>query len=398
MNGDACRSCGGTLIHRVDFGAQPLCNGYLTTPTENEFRASLRMAQCRSCSLVQLIDLVPPTNLQPREPLQYNEPEGHLDHLANGLPEPPLPVQRICGITYKDESLVKRLANRWASSWAIVCPEKDLGITSPSAGIETLQSHLTARGLNDFITRCGPPDLIVARHILEHVPYPQELLRRASAALAPQGRLLLEVPDCSSAFEFLDYSAAWEEHAFYFTPTTFQRTVIRSGWTIEHYGVYPYTLEDCLVIVASHRETEVERLSEVWEQDEQKWQSFVAGFQATRQLWSDRLTEYRSKYGQVAMFGAGHLAITFLNILGVGDLVSFVVDDSPMKIGKFMPGSKLPIQPSKTLAERGVKICLLAVAPESEPRVLERNGQFLTQGGRFISIFPRSPLAVETRL
>jgi hypothetical protein len=44
------------------------------------------------------------------------------------------------------------------------------------------------------------------------------------------------------------------------------------------------------------------------------------------------------------MFGADHLACTFVNLLGLKDVVRFVADDNPHKLGLFMPGSRLPIR------------------------------------------------------
>ena len=94
------------------------------------------------------------------------------------------------------------------------------------------------------------------------------------------------------------------------------------------------------------------------------------------------------------MFGAGHLACAFANFMGVADLIEFVADDTPQKQNKFLPGARLPIVPSAALAERGIKLCLLALSIGNEDAVIGRNDAFARAGGMFRSIFRASPRSI----
>ena len=84
-----------------------------------------------------------------------------------------------------------------------------------------------------------------------------------------------------------------------------------------------------------------------------------------------------------------------VNLLGLKDLLGFVVDDDPNKKGLLMPGSHLPISGSAALLERGVALCLLNMSPESEEKVVAKNKAFLEAGGTFASVFPESRYALE---
>ena len=94
------------------------------------------------------------------------------------------------------------------------------------------------------------------------------------------------------------------------------------------------------------------------------------------------------------MFGAGHLASTFLTVMDVADLIEFVVDDNPNKRGLFMPGSHLPIVGSDALLNSEARLCLLGLNPLSEQKVIERQRAFTEAGGVFKSIFPSSVVAL----
>ena len=77
------------------------------------------------------------------------------------------------------------------------------------------------------------------------------------------------------------------------------------------------------------------------------------------------------------MFGAGHLACMFINVMGLNDEIAFVVDDHPAKRGLRMPGSSLPILPSSALIDDGVSVCLTSLSPESEEKVIRNQASFL---------------------
>jgi hypothetical protein len=102
--------------------------------------------------------------------------------------------------------------------------------------------------------------------------------------------------------------------------------------------------------------------------------------------------------GRVALFGAGHLAVKFLNLFGLKDLVYCVIDDHPDKAGLCMPGSGLPVRPSSVLIEERIDLCLLALSPESERKVIAARHDYASRGGRFRSIFASSPIAFRGTL
>ncbi|HWW85835.1 MAG TPA: hypothetical protein VNZ26_19695, partial [Vicinamibacterales bacterium] len=97
----------------------------------------------------------------------------------------------------------------------------------------------------------------------------------------------------------------------------------------------------------------------------------------------------------IALFGAGHLACTFVSVFDVADSIDCIIDDNPHKRGLYMPGSRLPIVGSAALLERDVSLCLLSLNPIGEEKVVSKNEAFVARGGVFASIFPASPRAMR---
>jgi hypothetical protein len=237
---------------------------------------------------------------------------------------------------------------------------------------------------------------LLVRHILEHAHDVGCFLGGIKELVLPGGYVIFEVPDSTRFLEKCDYSAVWEEHVVYFTPATFRRCFAVHGLELVHFESFPYSLENSLVgIVRLQAESAPPQSNpdELW-QELGRALRFFQGLGQQRRRFQNYLSRYRDRTGKVALLGAGHLACTFINLLGLKDQVEFVVDDNPHKAGLFMPGSRLPIRGSSSLAVGDVRLCLLTVSPESEDRVIARNRDFVGKGGTFASIFPDSRYAL----
>ena len=399
--GNTCRLCHSPkMAPLLDFGPQPICNRFLAAADAPEQLFPLALTQCMSCGLIQLVDVAQPQELCPRfDWITYREAEGHLDSMVDwilnvtGLAR----TARICGVSYKDTSTLDRFRQRDFHNVMQIDPAADLGIHGAGGGIETIQERLSCRiRTSDVASRCGAADLLIARHILEHAHDLHGFLRGLDALLAPGGFVAFEVPDFNTALTQFDYSTVWEEHAVYFTPATFARAFKPLGLELVATVLYPYPLENSLVAIARRNGSGQPAASQAdVAEDLELGQAYRAEFPRLRQRMERYLSSFRREQGPIAIFGAGHLACKFVNLLGLRDLVEFVVDDHPQKKGMYMPGSRLPIQASSALTERGIRLCLTSLNPESEEKVLSKNQQFVKQGGRFASIFPASPNSLK---
>jgi hypothetical protein len=394
----SCRVCGTITEGLIDFGMQPYSNRYLHSCDEPEERFHLQVVTCGQCGLVQLAEPPPPGFLRPRvDWIRYNEPEGHLDEVAQGLAAR-LADRRepyVLGISYKDSSLVERLLHRGCGRGDVLASE-DFLVTDEHAGIETIQEACTADVARRIRERRGAADVVVARHILEHAQDQRGFLAAVRLLMQPDGLLVLEVPDATRSLADGDYSTIWEEHVVYFTARHLRLAVEAAGFTDVEIAEFPYPLENSLVLVCrAYDSRDVQaggsHFGPEWGQARELARRYGSGFEARRADVAAALDELRSHGHRVAVFGAGHLCVKFVNLLGLEQRIELVIDDNPRKKGMFLPGSRLPIVGSeRLLADDGPDVCLSSLSPESEERVLAKLGVFLDRGGRFASIFPAS--------
>jgi len=113
------------------------------------------------------------------------------------------------------------------------------GIEMDAAAAERARPFADQLHVGDVLTAPYPDgafDVVTALHVLEHVPDPVAMLRRMLAWLAPDGLLIVEVPNAGGLGARL-FGAAWcglelPRHLSQFTPDSLERAVVRAGGRI----------------------------------------------------------------------------------------------------------------------------------------------------------------------
>ena len=398
-----CRSA--ALSPVIDIGLQPIGNRFLKTQNDSEEKFPIALLQCSTCGVVQIEEPVPASALKPRyDWITYNEPEPHLDGLVDILTELPgiRPGSIAAGVSFKDDSTLARLEKKGLERWRLD-PADDLGITEKGIGVETIQDRLKpavanaiVRGSAKALAERPAADLLLVRHILEHATEPLQFIEALLRLVKPGGYVVVEVPDCSRAFDCRDYTTIWEEHTLYYTPDTFRQGFARAGLDVVRTENYPYPFENSLVAIVRRGNGAASTLDGTdLERERRRGRMFGEAFPAERDRVRRFLEAYRREKGRIVLFGAGHLAVTFLGVFGVDDLMDGVIDDNPNKRGMFMPGSRLPIVGSSALGDRNISLCLLSLNPIGEEKVMANNRAFVERGGTFASIFPASAHALK---
>ncbi len=386
-----CTVCAYSHLHsKIDFGSNPPANRFLSSDQHREDRFSLTLGYCPQCETIQLTQQMPKEAVQPRFPwLSYNEPEGHLDDAVSQICKLPGvgPSTSVLGLTYKDQSTLDRLTRR--------------GITQSSCLSYTIFQPLA-------LCQDTPVDLLIARHIVEHAHSAAQFISELKSTIAPNGYLIIEIPDSEKLLKWGNHGFIWEEHISYFTEHSLHTLASQVGAKLIWSQKYPYPYEDSLMAAfqfTSSRDEEKEQhsaavefsrgsndqlLSHVGCKSNDLLDQFHRDFITAKTKWRERLVTLRNQGYKLAVFGAGHLAVKWINFLQLADLFDCVIDDHPHKVGMFMPGSKLPILSSEALVERGIQICISTLSPETEQKVKIKLAKYFDAGGFFIHAFHSS--------
>ena len=134
-------------------------------------------------------------------------------------------------------------------------------------------------------------------------------------------------------------------------------------------------------VVAAERELGIDRFS--------TWCAFAERVDTLKTEVMDCLNDLRAAGHRLAGYGAPAKGSTLLEFFGVGpDLLDFIADRSPLKQGRYTPGSHIPIVAPERLLEEPSPDHVLLLAWNFEEEILAQQAQFRRRGGKFILPVP----------
>jgi SAM-dependent methyltransferase len=392
--GRGCRLCGCALEGPVlDLGSLPVCNHFAESRV-NWPTYPLLIACCRRCGLTQLVQTPPLEAIMPRAPwIRYNEPQDHLDDLVSRLLARYRDMPKLAiGVGPFEQPLLDRLAKRGLATRTVDLLARAAAPTGRYPYLETWQALLRTDVLGETHS-LGSADIVSCRYLLEHCHAPLASLKALARLLSSDGILIIEVPDSATFIAANDYCFPWEEHVSYFVEPTFRAIVEAAGLEVVDFLRYPGPLEDALVAVLQHRRTRATHSPPPAGAAVEQFAGYRNAFPLVREAAQRRIAALAGPdRAGVALVGAGHHAVMFVNTFGLGSNIAIAVDDDANKRGRFAPGIDVPIIASADLMDRhGLRACLLAVSPRTEGMVREKLAPLAARGVAFHTIYAGLP-------
>ncbi|MFM7373893.1 MAG: class I SAM-dependent methyltransferase, partial [Chthoniobacterales bacterium] len=350
----------------------------------------LRVLGCLDCGLVQLERIPAIETLRPHfDWLRYNEPEAHLDEVADAVARLAPTERPVVGLTYKDNTFLARVQNLgFENVRQDIAGQVFAGSSSPW-GVETVADWLASGSAEGTTSDAG---LVVARHVIEHCQNPSNAVRAMLSWLGSDGLLFVEVPGCREALERGIPELLWEEHASYFTESTLKQLLTSSGAEVVHFSEHAYPFESSLVAIvrpAAGAKAVAAR------GDVGLAEQFGRQVKERVNVTAQGLQRRESAKQRTVIFGAGHLSCAFLSLSQSAECIECVLDDTPQKSGLYLAGTQLPIVATSDLPAGAPGLCLMAVHPSSEQKVYDRLAPLRAAGWQVASIFPDSKYGVR---
>ncbi len=191
-------------------------------------------------------------------------------------------------------------------------------------------------------------DLLLSRHVLEHIDQPAAFIQRLRRTLGSNKAAIVffEVPNLAY---ILRDTAIWDiiyEHVSYFSPQSLIYLFSHADFNVldsadAYQGQFLY-------IEASPREPNTPPnqpdhppLSILRKQIE----VFSRRSQEKLQHWQSRIANLHQSGERVVVWGAGSKGISFLNMLNIRDEIEYIVDINPRKHERFVTGAGQQIVP-----------------------------------------------------
>jgi SAM-dependent methyltransferase len=404
MTAAACRFCAAPLQHVfIDLGATPPANAYLEPEQLNRGEVSfpLRAYVCERCFLVQLEAFQSPDEIFGHYAYFSSFSQSWLDH-AKAFAEAATeqlalgPKSLVVEVASNDGYLLQYFRELGVPVLGIE-PAANVAAVARSRGIPTVTRFFGRAAADKLLAEGKGADLLVGNNVLAHVPDLNDFVAGLARLLKPTGTLSLEFPHLLKLIEQVQFDTIYHEHFSYFSLGAAERVLAAHGLEVvdvEELATHGGSLR----LSARHcgRTTPSARVAALRNREARAGLADLAGYRGFAERVATVkhdllrfLIEARIAGKRVVGYGAAAKGNTLLNSCGIrGDLLDYVVDVSPHKQGRYLPGSRLPIVPPARLRETEPDYVL--ILPWNLADEIRRDaGHIAEWGGRFVIAIPR---------
>jgi SAM-dependent methyltransferase len=333
----------------LNLGDQPLANAYrLELSNENENSFPLELLLCQECFHGQLSVAVDPEILYSdyayvsgtTRSLRQNFEE--LAHYLNQRFQRP----QILDIAANDGTFVQVLKDLGLEAIG-VDPAKNLVEAAQKEGINIIEGFWSSEFAENFTKQF---DVITAMNVLAHVGNPLDFLLGCKKALTDNGSVFIQTSQ-AHMINNGEFDTIYHEHHSFFNTKSLIRLAGRAGlyvvngsYTPIHGMSYRWELrhspsEETLDIVRDEERRGMYSLD--------TYSLFASKARLVANSVREIVDAARSQGFLISSYGAAAKSQTFNNFAGIKPDV--VVDDNPLKVGRFTPGSGVAIQDANSL-------------------------------------------------
>lgn len=399
-----CRLCNSSRLEKVlDLGTTPLANELPAFPQIDQEQFPLYLAQCGGCGHVQLPVVVDPERLfrdyvyvSGTSPVFVSHFERYAEELRrHHLDEGDLVVE----IGSNDGTLLCALATTGVRVLG-VDPAKDIAAAATASGVETWPEFFTAETAKRIVDQRGFAQVVIANNVFAHADDLRGIVDGVKAVLEPGGLFVFEVSYLPDVLLKTLLDTIYHEHLSYHSLGPLLGFFARAGMSVVDACWVPTHGGSIRVYVQNSKARAPTDRCWALVGNETALLGFGGGFRAPFDGFNaridDRKTELRrllrgAKMGgkTVAGYGAPAKATTLLYAFDLQHgVLDYVVDDNPLKQGRYLPGTGIPVFPSSAIGDSKPDY-VVVFAWNFAASILEKLKAYRDAGGKVVVPLPK---------
>lgn len=398
---DKCRISDSSLEKFVSYGDMPIANGFLS---EGEFKSEyyfpLEVGFCEKSKMVQLIT-------QPDPEIMFHDHYAFFSSLSTSMQKH--------FKTFADEVKSRFVKNTNQMVMELGCNDgiflqhfkdyRHLGI-EPSLNVAEVSR---SKGLNvenrffgqalaeEIVSKEGQVDLFSASNCMCHIPDFLSVLAGIDVLLSKKGVVVFEDPYMGAVVEKTSYDQFYDEHVFLFSLhsisyafSLFGMEVFDVAPQVTHGGSMRYYIcrkgehEVSNAVSSLLKNEELQGLDKI-----DVYLEFAKNCETSKARLVEELSILAKAGKKVAGYGATSKSTTVLNYCKIGpDLISYISDTTPIKIGKFSPGMHIPIRSYEEFKSNYPDVAVL-FAWNHQAEIFEKEKVFRDSNGKWLFFVPK---------
>ncbi len=390
----SCRVCHSVWLKSIlNFGNMPLANRYLSKPTDEEIYAHLEVMLCKNCGCVQLANTVDPAVLF-SDYLYISSTSGSLAlHFAKYAKDTAEKLSLVPGKDFivgigGNDGPLESAFQQMGFNVLNVEASKNIAELSRANRVPTISAWFNEKTAESIANEHGLASLVTCNNCFAHMPDINGAVEGVKTLLKPGGWFVCEEGYWPDAVKGNHFDRVYHEHVFYWTVTALSALFRQHEMDIvdvEHNDSQGGSIrvfarhDDGLFRTKIQEEIHREKLSGVFnEPTYEQWNHRIA-------CWGESCWLLLHELKSICCYGVPAKFAMLSHKLGFTEkTIAYAVEDSPIKVGRFTPGSHIPIVNRQHFIEHPTEHCIITAANYAE-LIIASNPQYL---GRWIVLNP----------
>ena len=397
-----CRSCEKSGLELfLDLGQKPPSDRILTEEMlmQPEPYYPLEVAFCPNCSLVQILETVPPEELFTNG---YEYYSSFIPALLKHSSENVLDLIKsreldsnslIIELASNDGYLLKNYVEKGIPVLGID-PAPGQAEAAEKIDVPTLNTFFTQELADQLCDEGKRAEVVHANNVLAHVADTNGFVEGIRTILKENGVAVIEVPYLKELIDHCEFDTIYHEHLCYFSVTALDHLFRRHSLYLNEVKQIPIH-GGSLRLYVEHKEKAGESVRKMLADEAAQnmdqfnyYQNFADKVQKLKNDLSNLLHTLKNQGKRIAAYGAAAKGTIMTNYVDIGtDLIDFVVDRNTHKHGKYMPGMHLPIHGTEKMLDE-MPDYVLILAWNFAAEIMEQQQEYIQKGGRFIIPVP----------
>lgn len=350
-----CRAClSSNFSQIIDFGPMPLAGGFLGSQDEflDEELYPLSIHFCNDCSLVQILDPVDPSILFSGYSFSSSTIPALVSHFsdyADYISEVYSPIS-VFEFGCNDGILLEQLTSRSIEAYGVDASD-NIAELAKAKGLNVDYGFFGEQYLVDHTDFIGKFDFVTASNTFPHNSDPDSILSAAVKMLNPNGYLALEIMYAGDLVEKTQWDTLYHEHLTFYSLQTLTTLLQRHNLSVidvqrldMHGGSIRVVASQGNFDKVNHNAIEqVQQFeSDINLNELETWESFSKRSKSSIDICAQGIHSLMSSGNKIWGYGAAGKATMWVNACKLKELSGFV-DASPLRAGKFMPGTHTKI-------------------------------------------------------
>ena len=404
MKKDACRLCKSSELNTfLDLGFSPISDQILTLNQLDEPETSypITVNSCKKCGFCQLGYVVDPK-------LMYNENYSYDGSATATLRSHHIAMaNQICEkFDLEKDSLVIDIGS---NAGVLLSGFRDKGMRvlgiDPSINVANIAREKGIKVIGEFFSgelskkikeEYGEVSVITGTNVFAHIDDLNDFFNAADTLLTKMGIIVIEAPYLITLLDNLEYDTIYHEHLSYLSLKPLKDFCKKRGmdiFNVEYNEIHGGSLRffigrEGLREISNNISNHLQLEEEKGIYKEEKLEKFAEDVKNHKKELNTLLWNLKKEGKKIVGISAPAKGNALTNYCKIGpDVLDYITEKNPLKIGKFTPGMHIPIESDEKLLEDKPDYGLILAWNFAE-EIIKNNQQFRDNGGKFIIPIP----------